>query len=159
MADLDVDNAASFLIDQPLAEGVGSRAAIATPGKSWTYGELQALTDRAAQGLRRLGVEPEQRVALLMPDGVEFAAAFFADELSPPETPGTASRTYATAAQPRGSAARSRSMPRAGGRGPEPVHRLKSERSFISELLRHELRLQAHRRKRRHLRRMAHDIS
>ena len=57
---------------------MGSRAAIVTPGKSWTYGELQALTDRAAQGLRRLGVEPEQRVALLMPDGVEFAAAFFA---------------------------------------------------------------------------------
>ena len=78
MADLTVDNAASALIDHPLAEGLGSRAAIVTPGKSWTYGELQALTDRAAQGLRRLGVEPEQRVALLMPDGVEFAAAFFA---------------------------------------------------------------------------------
>ncbi|HEX9420119.1 MAG TPA: AMP-binding protein, partial [Methylomirabilota bacterium] len=78
MADLAVDNAASFLIDQPLAEGLGSRTAIATPGSSWTYTELQALTDRAAHGLRRLGVEPEQRVALLMPDGVEFAAAFLA---------------------------------------------------------------------------------
>jgi benzoate-CoA ligase family protein len=78
MVDLAVDNAASALIDHPLAEGLGSRAAIVTPAKSWTYGELQALTDRAAQGLRRLGVEPEQRVALLMPDGVEFAAAFFA---------------------------------------------------------------------------------
>jgi len=78
MADLAVDNAASALIDHPLAEGLGPRAAIVTPGKSWTYGELQALTDRVAQGLRRLGVEPEQRVALLMPDGVEFAAAFFA---------------------------------------------------------------------------------
>jgi benzoate-CoA ligase family protein len=78
MADLAVDNAASFLIDQPLAEGLAARLAIATPGTSWTYGELQALTDRAAHGLRRLGVEPEQRVALLMPDGVEFAAAFLA---------------------------------------------------------------------------------
>jgi benzoate-CoA ligase family protein len=78
MADLAVDNAASFLIDQPLAEGLASRAAVVTPGGSWTYGELQALTDRAAQGLRRLGVQPEQRVALLMPDGVEFAAAFLA---------------------------------------------------------------------------------
>ena len=78
MADLAVDNAASFLIDQPQDEGLGSRAAVVTPGRSWTYGELQALTDRAAHGLRRLGVEPEQRVALLMPDGVEFAAAFFA---------------------------------------------------------------------------------
>jgi benzoate-CoA ligase family protein len=78
MADLPVDNAASALIDQPLAEGLGSRAALVTPEKSWTYGELQALTDRAAHGLRRRGVEPEQRVALLMPDGVEFAAALFA---------------------------------------------------------------------------------
>jgi acyl-CoA synthetase (AMP-forming)/AMP-acid ligase II len=78
MADLAVDNAASALIDQPLAEGLGSRAAIVTPAKSWTYGDLQNLTDRAAQGLRGLGVEPEQRVALLMPDGVEFAAAFLA---------------------------------------------------------------------------------
>ena len=78
MADLAVDNAASFLIDQPLAEGLDSRAAVVTPGRSWTYGELQALTDRAAHGLRRLGVEPEQRVALLMPDGVEFATTFLA---------------------------------------------------------------------------------
>jgi benzoate-CoA ligase family protein len=78
MPDPAVDNAASFLIDQPSAEGLASRAALVTPGKSWSYGELRALTDRAAHGLRRLGVEPEQRVALLMPDGVEFAAAFFA---------------------------------------------------------------------------------
>jgi benzoate-CoA ligase family protein len=78
MADLTVDNAASFLIDQPPAEGLASRAAVVTPGKSWTYGDLRALTDRAAHGLRRLGIEPEQRVGLLMPDGVEFAAAFFA---------------------------------------------------------------------------------
>jgi len=78
MADFAVDNAASALIDGALAEGLGSRAAVVTPERTYTYGDLQALTDRAAQGLRRLGVEPEQRVALLMPDGVEFAAAFFA---------------------------------------------------------------------------------
>ncbi|HEX9127413.1 MAG TPA: benzoate-CoA ligase family protein [Methylomirabilota bacterium] len=78
MADLAVDNAASFLIDQPLAEGLGSRPAVVTPEKSWTYGELRSLTDRTAHGLRRLGVEPEQRVGLLMPDGIEFVATFFA---------------------------------------------------------------------------------
>ena len=78
MADLAVDNAASFLIDQPQDEGLGARVAIATPGRSWTYGELQALADSVAHGLRRLGVEPEQRVALLMPDGVEFATTFLA---------------------------------------------------------------------------------
>ena len=40
------------------------------------FGELAALSDRAACGLRGLGVEPEQRVALLMHDGIGFAAAF-----------------------------------------------------------------------------------
>ncbi len=76
MADLAVDNAASFLIDQPLAEGLASRAAVVTPERTYTYGELAALSDRAACGLRGLGVEPEQRVALLMHDGIGFAATF-----------------------------------------------------------------------------------
>ena len=77
MADLAVDNAASVFVDQPLAEGLASRPAVVTPDTAYTYGELAALVDRAAQGLRRLGVEPEQRVALLMADGVGFAAVFF----------------------------------------------------------------------------------
>lgn len=76
MTELDIDNAASFLIDQPLAEGLASRAAVVTPVRTYTYGELAALSDRAACGLRRLGVEPEQRVALLMHDGIGFAATF-----------------------------------------------------------------------------------
>src|SRR3989304_4407913 len=76
MADLDIDNAASFLIDQPLAEGLASRAAGVTPERTYTYGELAALSDGAACGLRRLGVEPEQRVALLLHDGIGFAATF-----------------------------------------------------------------------------------
>src|SRR2546426_12357035 len=77
MADLAVDNAASVFVDQPLAEGLASRPALVTPDTAYTYGELAALVDRAAHGLRRLGVEPEQRVALLMADGVGFAAVFF----------------------------------------------------------------------------------
>src|SRR6266852_1991422 len=77
MADFAVDNAASVFIEQPLAEGLASRTAVVTPGTAYTYGELAALVDRAAHGLRRLGVEPEQRVGLLMSDGVGFAAVFF----------------------------------------------------------------------------------
>ena len=57
MADFAVDNAASFFIDQPLAEGLGSRTAVATPERAYTYAELAALVDRAAHGLRRLGIE------------------------------------------------------------------------------------------------------
>src|SRR5262249_31753625 len=78
MADLAVDNAATFLIDQPIAEGLDSRAAVVTPGRSWTYGELGALTDSVVGGLGRRGVDPEQRVALLIPEGVESAPTFLA---------------------------------------------------------------------------------
>lgn len=77
MRDLAVDNAASVFVDQPLAEGLGSRTALVTPAGACTYGELAALTDEAAQALRALGVEAEQRVALLMPDGIGFVATFF----------------------------------------------------------------------------------
>jgi len=77
MADFAVDNAASLFIDQPLAEGLGSRTAVVTPEQAYTYADLAALADRAAHGLRRLGIEPEQRVGLLMADGIGFAAAFF----------------------------------------------------------------------------------
>jgi len=77
MRNLAVDNAASVFVDQPLAEGLGSRTALVTPAGRCSYGELAALADHAAQSLRGLGVEPEQRVALLMPDGVGFAATFF----------------------------------------------------------------------------------
>src|SRR5437867_2391386 len=48
MADFAVDNAASLFIDQPLAEGLGSRTAAATPEQAYTYAELAALVDRAA---------------------------------------------------------------------------------------------------------------
>jgi len=77
MRDLAVDNAVSLFVEQPLAEGLATRPAIVTPSGTHTYGDLAALTDRAARGLRGLGVEPEQRVAILMPDGVAFAATFF----------------------------------------------------------------------------------
>src|SRR5882724_231030 len=77
MRNLAVDNAVSVFVDQPLAEGLGARPALVTPGGTCSYGELAALTDRAARALRELGVEAEQRVALLMPDGIGFAVTFF----------------------------------------------------------------------------------
>ena len=77
MRDLAVDNAVSIFVEQPLAEGLAARPVLVTPEGSCTYGELAALTDRAALALRGLGVEAEQRVALLMPDSAAFAATFF----------------------------------------------------------------------------------
>jgi benzoate-CoA ligase family protein len=73
-----MDNAAALFVDAPVDEGHGARAALLTPSGPVTYAELQRLTDRAAHALRALGVEPEQRVALLLPDGPAWAATFFA---------------------------------------------------------------------------------
>jgi len=73
-----MDNAAALFVDAPVEEGHGARAALLTPAGPVTYAQLQGLTDRAAHGLRARGVEPEQRVAMLLPDGPAWAATFFA---------------------------------------------------------------------------------
>jgi benzoate-CoA ligase len=73
-----LDNAAALFVDAPVEEGHGARAALLTPSGPVTYAQLQGLTDRAAHGLRARGVEPEQRVAMLLPDGPAWAATFFA---------------------------------------------------------------------------------
>ena len=73
-----MDNAAALFVDAPVEEGHGARAALFTPSGPVTYAELQGLTDRAGHGLRARGVEPEQRVAMLLPDGPAWAATFFA---------------------------------------------------------------------------------
>ena len=46
-------------------------------GRAFTYGEIAEQVNRAGNGLRGLGVQEEQRVLLLLPDGPEFAAAYF----------------------------------------------------------------------------------
>ena len=70
-------NAVSAFIDDPAAGRGGGRVAIATRGGETTYRDLLGLVGRAGNVLRGLGVEPEQRVAILLPDGVEWVATFF----------------------------------------------------------------------------------
>ena len=72
-----MDNAAALFVDAPVEEGHADRTALVTPAGAVTYAALQRLTDRAAHALRARGVEPEQRVALLMADGPGWAATFF----------------------------------------------------------------------------------
>jgi benzoate-CoA ligase family protein len=69
-------NAVSAILDDSVGGGAADRPALAGPGGVVTYRELLAMVGRAGNALRGLGVEPEQRVALLMPDGVEWAATF-----------------------------------------------------------------------------------
>jgi benzoate-CoA ligase family protein len=73
----DQFNAANELLDRHIQEGRGSRPAIYSEGQVYTYAHIAELANRVGNGLRDLGVEMEQRVALLLLDSPEFAAAFF----------------------------------------------------------------------------------
>src|SRR3972149_6294716 len=69
-------NAVTACLDDHVAAGQGDRPALATPTQSVTYAELFSLACRAGNALRAVGVEPEQPVALLLPDSPPFAAMF-----------------------------------------------------------------------------------
>jgi benzoate-CoA ligase len=69
-------NAAVDLLDRHVREGRGDRIAVIDDDGRYTYRELAARADGAAGALAALGVQPEQRVALVLLDSVEFPAAF-----------------------------------------------------------------------------------
>ena len=71
-----MSNAVLAFLDAPVAAGAADRPAIVTSAGTTTYGDLLALAARAGHALRTLGVQAEQRVALLLPDGLEWAAVF-----------------------------------------------------------------------------------
>src|SRR5713101_1165622 len=73
----DQFNAASYFLDRNLEEGRGSKTAIYYEGSSYTYAQIAELANRAGNGLLDLGIDIEQRVALLLLDSPQFAAAFF----------------------------------------------------------------------------------
>ncbi len=69
-------NAASAFLDSNLARGFGTKTAIYYEGQSYTYAQVVELANRVGNGLLDLGLDLEQRVALLLLDSPEFAAAF-----------------------------------------------------------------------------------
>ena len=70
-------NAATYFVDRHVAEGRGHRVAIECGDKRITYDEVLLKVNRFGSALRRLGVRPEERVLLLLPDVPEFVYAFF----------------------------------------------------------------------------------
>ncbi len=70
-------NAVTDFIDTHVARGLGDKIAFADPERSLTYGELQERTCRFASALPKLGLHPEQRLALLLYDTVDFPVAFW----------------------------------------------------------------------------------
>jgi 4-hydroxybenzoate-CoA ligase len=70
-------NAASDFVDRNVAEGRADKPAFIDPDRELTYGALQDQSRRFANALGHLGVEREQRLALIMLDTVAMPVAFW----------------------------------------------------------------------------------
>ncbi|MFI6922830.1 benzoate-CoA ligase family protein [Nonomuraea spiralis] len=64
-------NASAFLVDRLVETGHGDRVAVAGPAGTLTYGQLATAVAELAGGLRVMGVRPEERVLLVLPDRPE----------------------------------------------------------------------------------------
>jgi 4-hydroxybenzoate-CoA ligase len=70
-------NAVTDLVDAHVAQGRGGKIAFTDSVRSLTYAELQARTCRFAAALDMLGLQPEERMSLLLHDTVDFPVAFW----------------------------------------------------------------------------------
>jgi len=70
-------NAVADFVDAPVARGLGEKIAFIDAERSLSYGELQARSCSFAAALSELGLRPEERLALLLYDSVDFPVAFW----------------------------------------------------------------------------------
>jgi benzoate-CoA ligase family protein len=68
-------NIADYFLFDRIREGLGEKEAVRTDRGSLTYRDVARHTAGFAARLGELGVTPEQRVLMSVPDGVDFAAA------------------------------------------------------------------------------------
>ena len=71
-------NLADHFVTRHVQEGRGDRTALICEGERVSYGQLDALTGRVANVLRGVGVRREERVLMVVDDGVEFVASWYA---------------------------------------------------------------------------------
>src|SRR5450631_300016 len=70
-------NAAVDFVDRNVAEGRGDKTAFIDPSRNLTYGELRDAAARIGPMLARLGIEKENRIAIVLLDTVEFPILFW----------------------------------------------------------------------------------
>src|SRR5277367_6111425 len=71
-------NACEYLLDRRLAAGDGQRIALTGPAGEFSYAQLHDRVCRTAAGLRAVGVQPEQRILMVMSDSPAFAVVYLA---------------------------------------------------------------------------------
>lgn len=70
-------NMATYFLDSRIEEGFGDRIAVYCGNKQYTYSEVQSMANRVGNALLHLGIEMEDRVLIVLPDSIEFVAAWF----------------------------------------------------------------------------------
>ncbi len=70
-------NIADYFLGDRLREGKGDERALVCGERTLTYRDVHVLASRFGHVLRDLGVEPEQRVIIALPDGPEYVGALF----------------------------------------------------------------------------------
>ena len=70
-------NAAVEFVDRNVAEGRGEKTAYIDPSRNLTYGELRDNAARIGPMLARMGIEQENRIALVLLDTIDFPVLFW----------------------------------------------------------------------------------
>jgi benzoate-CoA ligase len=70
-------NITTALLDDNISRGRADKIAIYFQGQSLTYRDTQELVNKAGNIFKELGIEMENRVAILLPDSPELVATFF----------------------------------------------------------------------------------
>jgi len=70
-------NLATWFVDRNVDDGRGDRTALLSASGATTYAELARLVNRCGNLLRELGVQPQDRVLLVLGDSVEFVALWY----------------------------------------------------------------------------------
>ena len=70
-------NLCEYFLDSNIAAGRGDKVALICGEQSRTYAQVSERARRVAGALRIAGVRPEERVLIVLPDGIEFAESFF----------------------------------------------------------------------------------
>jgi benzoate-CoA ligase family protein len=71
-------NASEYLLDRRIAAGDGDRVAVTGPAGELSYAQLWDRVRRTAAGLRAAGVQPEQRILMVMSDSPHFVVIYLA---------------------------------------------------------------------------------
>jgi len=70
-------NLTEYFIESNIANGRGNNTAVYYQNEVYTYNDLSRLIDKVGNVLKKFGVEPENRVLLILQDSPEWLAAWF----------------------------------------------------------------------------------